>query len=63
MFDLTKEQCEKLAEWKKTKNLDKYVGAIGGRFTYSFCPTSLGIITIVTDDLDKTEIDLTDYSW
>ena len=35
-------------------------GAIGGRLTYSFTPTSLGIITVVKCACGK-EINLTDY--
>lgn len=41
-----------------------YSGATGGSITYSFTPTSLGIVTIVTDGLTGESIDLTDYdSW
>ncbi len=37
--------------------------AIGGRFTYSFCPTSLGDIITVKCFCGE-EIDITDYgSW
>jgi hypothetical protein len=63
MFDLDKEQLEKLAEWKG-KHTKAFVGAIGGRYTYSFSPTSLGVVVKVKDEITKEEIDLTDYlSW
>lgn len=38
-----------------------YGGAIGGSLTYSFTPTSLGMIVKVRDALSKQEIDLTNY--
>jgi len=44
-----------------------YTGAIGGGLTYSFSPTGLGVITVVTHPkMDNTgenfELNLTDYS-
>lgn len=63
-FELSNEELEKLDNWLKTKDLKKCGGAIGGRFTYCFTPTSLGMVVKVIDDVDKDEIDLTDYlSW
>lgn len=63
-FQLTESEQKKLDDWLATKNLDKYGGAIGGRFTYSFTPTSLGVIIKVSDSLEqKDTIDLTDYDW
>lgn len=55
----------KLNNWLATKNLDKYAGASGGRFTYSFTPTSLGVVVKVHDAMEQQDtIDLTDYdSW
>lgn len=52
----------KFAEWKidcLAKVEDPT--AIGGRFTYSFTPTSLGIVISVRDDCTKDEINLTEY--
>lgn len=64
MFSLTLQQEEKLAEWCKSKDLSAYTGACGGRFTYLFTPTNLGIIVKIKDELDQTEVDVTDYdSW
>lgn len=64
VFSLTLQQEEKLAAWTKKKDMSKYTGAIGGRFTYSFTPTNLGIVVKIKDELDQTEVDVTDYdSW
>lgn len=62
MFTLSKEEQKKLDEWLSKKDLKKYCGAIGGRFTYCFTPTSLGTAVSVKDSLDKDEIDLTNYN-
>jgi len=41
-----------------------YYGAINGNLTFSFTPTSIGIITVVKNTMTNNEIDLTDYeSW
>lgn len=40
-------------------NDDIYCGAIGGRYTYKFTPTSLGNIVKVIDNYTKEELDLT----
>lgn len=59
-FKLDDEKLKRLKVWKD--GLDqRYAGAIGGRFTYSFTPTSLGVIIKVKDDLSAQELDLTDY--
>lgn len=64
-FTIEGSELEKLNQWMKTKNLKLYSGAIGGRFTYSFTPTSIGVGISVTDGLEqKDTINLTDYeSW
>ena len=60
---LSGEQRSKLHEWLSKKEAAN-VGAIGGRYVYSCCPTSLGQVLKVRDDVSKDEIDLTDYeSW
>lgn len=38
-----------------------YGGAIGGSLTYSFTPTSLGVVVKVTNSHTKESIDLTEY--
>ena len=41
-----------------------YTGAIGGGLTYSFTPTSLGIVVTVEESLTNEKLDLTDFdSW
>ena len=63
MFSLTAEQLTKLTKWEEGLVRD-YEGAIGGALTYTFTPTSLGVITKVyylrgTDE--ECHIDLSDY--
>lgn len=60
MFELTDKEYKKLAQWKKSHK-SVYTGAIGGRYTYSFTPTSLGTVVKVSDAITKTEIDLSNY--
>lgn len=38
-----------------------YHGAIGGAYTYSFTPTSLGCVVKVRNSMTGDEIDVTDY--
>jgi hypothetical protein len=60
MFSLNDSQLEKLKEWQNNhKIINK--GAIGGRYTYCFTPTSLGVIIIIKSIIDNDEIDLTCY--
>lgn len=61
MFKLTEKQKQKLSDWIKNNDPDKYCGAIGGRLTYSFTPTSIGIAVSVRDNITQLEIDLTEY--
>jgi hypothetical protein len=61
MFSLDKDQLKKLEEWMQTHK-KVYTGAIGGRYTYSFTPTSLAVIVKVKDGITNEEIDLTDYT-
>lgn len=60
MFLLDEKQRKKLSEWMKIHK-QVYTGACGGRYTYSFTPTSLGCVTKVKDSITKEEIDLSDY--
>ncbi len=46
-FSIESEYVEKIKEWKKRHEKEKhngsdYAGAIGGRYTYEFTPTSIG---------------------
>jgi len=38
-----------------------YYGAIGGELTYSFTPTGLGVVEVVTHGGTKEKLDVTDY--
>lgn len=61
-FELTEEQSAKISVWlENTDYHDTYHGAIGGALTFSFTPTSLGVIEKVKyrdKVLDLTEYDL-----
>lgn len=64
-FLLDGNERKKLEKWecyKKCKN-KKSEGTIGGRLTYSFTPTGLGVVTIVCCACGN-KINLTDFnSW
>lgn len=59
-FQLTDEQTKKYNDWAKT-HTKIYTGAIGGRYTFSFHQTSVGVITKVFDEITKETLDLSDY--
>ena len=64
MPNLTDEEMAKFDKWLDTKDLKRYTGAIGGRFTYCYTPTSIGTIVKIKDNLDGDELDVSDYdSW
>lgn len=56
-FELTKEQMQKFKEWS-AKHKAVYTGAIGGRYTFEFTPTSIEIFCRVKDFVTKEELDL-----
>ena len=59
-FELTEDQIKKFEKWQK-KHEPMYTGAIGGRYTFEFTPTSIGIAVVAVDNLTHTELNLTDY--
>lgn len=61
-FTLDDEQLKKLTEWWDNRP-KKNEGCSGGRYVYMICPTTLGTVLKVRDDITKEEIDLTDYNW
>lgn len=64
MFKLTYDQTKKSAVWigEHTCKLTR-IGAIGGKITYSFTPTRIGITQVISCACGE-ELDLTDYdSW
>jgi len=66
IFELTKEEMEKVRVWKDKQNKingsDNY-GAIGGELTYSFTPNGLGCVVKVEHGTTKNVLDLTNYDW
>jgi hypothetical protein len=63
-FELTPEEEKQVEKWKKKqqkKKADSF--ALGERWTYSFTPTGMGVITVIHDNLLDEELDLTDYNW
>jgi len=62
-FELSIPQVKKLEEWiSLRKETVKDTGAIGGRFTFCFTPTSLGTVITVKDSVDNSTIDISDYT-
>ena len=60
-FDKWNIEHEKMCRFVPTEENPFAGGAIGGRLTYSFTPTSLGLITVVSCACGE-EANLTDYS-
>ena len=63
-FRLDPEQTKRFLEWRDSRNPNKNAGAIGGTYTFSFTPTSLGVIAKAKDKMgpkEGNEIDLTRY--
>lgn len=59
-FELTEEQEKKYNEWKSThKKVDG--GAIGGRYSFIFSPTGVGVFVRVEDAATGKYLDLNDY--
>jgi transcription antitermination factor NusA-like protein len=64
MFSYSPSEQAKLDVWmaeQEKKNQGKCVGAIGGVYVHTFCDTTLGTVKRVRNDLNKEEIDLTEY--
>lgn len=61
-FEIEEKDKARLHEWMDELLKDEAnTGAIGGRFTFRFTPTGLGVITVVIDGVTEKELDLTDY--
>ncbi len=62
-FKIDDEQLEKINAWMETRNPGAYTGAIGGRLTYEFSPTSLGVVLVVRDAMgeEPRTLDVSDY--
>lgn len=70
MFSLTAVQKGRVRIWsveqddlvRSQQNLNEpYYGAIGGELTYSFTPTSIGVIVKVAHAVTKSKLDVSDY--
>jgi len=62
-FHITGNELAKIENWME-KHESARPGPIGGRYTYSFTPTTLGTVIKVTDAITKEELDATEYeSW
>lgn len=61
-FQLTKKEEKMFDEWKKIqKTKTNEITTTGGRWSYTFTPTSIGIIVEGIDNATNEKIDLTDY--
>ncbi len=63
-YSIPNEKLKELGDWRTDHNctLESH-GAIGGRITYSFTPTGLGLVT-KAECACGAELDLSDYdSW
>jgi hypothetical protein len=61
MFKLTEDQQEETKEWMNSHDCTiDYEGAIGGKITYNFTPTGLGVIERVSCSCGSV-LDLTEY--
>lgn len=66
-FYVTEEESKRIEKWMKeiTKGEDfqtKVGGAIGGRFTYKFIPTSIGTVGVVKDGKTNEEFKFRDLA-
>lgn len=57
-FNLSDEQVAKIDEWIRNRP----GVAIGGRFVYMFCNTTIGQAQRVRDDITGEELDVTNYN-
>lgn len=72
-FKLTLKESKQLKVWmekqdakvKEATREDRPIyGAVGGGYTYHLTPNNIGCVVIVTNNVTKETIDVTDYdSW
>lgn len=58
-FELNEKQIKKFEEWRNSKRKKTYTAAIGGAYTFSFTPTSIGVM-VEASHADGDRIDLTE---
>lgn len=70
MFTIPKDKLDALGKWSEEQDAViagrqgdtvPYYGAVGGELTYSFTPTTIGLIIKVRHAMTGAEIDLTDW--
>lgn len=62
-FELSLDQQRLATQWMEGRELTSpsMPTAIGGRFTFEFTQTSVGVVAIVRDAHDDVKLVLTDY--
>ncbi|KZS44920.1 hypothetical protein AK95_03215 [Paenibacillus sp. LC231] len=56
IFEITAEMKKKIKNWDSCESLD----VTGGKFSYIFTPTSLGVVVQVHCDICNRKLDLTE---
>jgi hypothetical protein len=59
-FRINKQQVEKILTWQATHK-EEYCGANGGRYTYSFTLTNMGMVVEVIDNITNERLNVTEY--
>ena len=65
-FELDETQIEKFENWKRNqlKKTNEQLSFVGGRWSFKFTQTGIGVCVLAVDELLKEELDLTDFeSW
>ena len=69
-FDIEPEQVEKFKKWEKEQDMKVAAkqkksypnyGASGGAYTFSFTPTSIGVVVKACNSVSNESIDLSNY--
>jgi hypothetical protein len=62
-FTLSEKQVKQITEWqlKQIQKEDPYMGPIGGRFSFRFISTSVGLAVVVEDCVTDESEDFTDF--
>jgi hypothetical protein len=59
-FTISHKQMKKLVAWQKQFAFVP-LGTIGGSYTYSFTPTTLGVVVRVKNNANGKELDISEY--
>lgn len=60
-FELSDEQTADAEKWMAERLTGEGDGPIGGRFTFRFTQTTIGMVVILFDNLTGKSLDLTNY--